>query len=61
MEHQVIRASLTAKCFGEHLGKKGWKARVVDGIGAAVSVGVLELLAMTGVLLAKLLCRDMTG
>ena len=31
LEHQVIRASLIAKGFGEHLGKKGWKASVVDG------------------------------
>ena len=33
------RASLIAKGFGEHLGKKGWKARVVDGIGAGVIRG----------------------
>ena len=39
LEHQVIGASLAAKGFGEHLGKKGWKARVVDDIGAGVIRG----------------------
>ena len=42
LEHQVIVASLTAKRFGEHLGKKGWKASVVDGTGAGVKLGGFE-------------------
>ena len=42
MEYQVIGASLTAKGFGEHLSKKGWKAGVVDDTGAAVKLGSFE-------------------
>ena len=42
LEHQVIGASITAKGFGEHLSKKGWKARVVDDKGAGVKLGTFE-------------------
>ena len=42
LEHQVIGASLTAKGFGEHLGKEGWKASVVDGTDAGVILGSFE-------------------
>ena len=59
MEHQVIGASLTAKGFGEHLSKKGWKASVVDGTGAGANLGALKVPVMARVLLARLLCRDM--
>ena len=42
LEHQVVGASIIAKGFGEHLSKKGWKAGVVDGTGAAVKLGSFE-------------------
>ena len=42
LEHQVVGASIIAKGLGEHLGEKGWKARMVDGACAAVELSSFE-------------------